>query len=81
MPGSPAGLPSATLWIQSAGSPGPGPGCARPPNKSAAGAEVLLGYFGIKIDGDSWFTWWFHDAGPSISPQRTPMCRRARNDL
>ena len=34
---------------------------------------VLFGCFGRKIDGDSWFTWWFnHLPGPSISPKRTP---------
>ena len=35
---------------------------------------VLFGCFGRKMDGDSWFTWWFnHLPGPSISPKRTPM--------
>ena len=31
-------------------------------------------WFGGKIDGDPWFTWWFnHLPGPSICPKRTPM--------
>ena len=35
---------------------------------------VLFGCFARKIDGDSWFTWWFHHLpGSSISPKRTPM--------
>ena len=35
---------------------------------------VLFDCFGRKIDGNSWFTWWFnHLPGPSISPKRTPM--------
>ena len=31
-------------------------------------------FFGGKIEGDSWFTWWFNQLpGPSICPKRTPM--------
>ena len=36
----------------------------------------FLGCFARRIDGDSWFAWWFnHIPGPSISPKRTPMLR------
>ena len=35
---------------------------------------VLFGWFGERIEGDSWFTWWFnHLPGPSIFPKRKPM--------
>ena len=35
---------------------------------------VIFGCLGRKIEGDSWFTWWFcHLPGSSICPKRTPM--------
>ena len=36
---------------------------------------VLFGRLARKMDGDSWFTWWFfliYQGYPSISPRRTP---------
>ena len=45
-------------------------------NKTIRIIGVLFGCFGRKIEGDSWFTWWFnHLPGPFISPKRTPMIR------
>ena len=33
-----------------------------------------IGCFGRKIDGDSWFTWWFHHPpGTFVSSKRTPL--------
>ena len=46
---------------------------------------VRFGCFARKIDGDSWFTWWFHHLpGPSSSPRRThmiPVCLKASPKL
>ena len=43
----------------------------QPENKRKIG--VLFGGFGVKIEGDPWFTWLSHLPGPSICPKRTPM--------
>ena len=41
-----------------------------------ATAGVLFGWFVLKIEGDSWFTWWFNYLpGPSIFQRRTPMAK------
>ena len=46
-------------------------------NGTAESVGVLFGCFGRKIDGDSWFTWWFnHLPGPSIFSKRAPMAER-----
>ena len=48
------------------------------------GIGVLFGCFRRRIDGDSWFTWWFfliHQGNASISPKGTPIpttCRKCR---
>ena len=65
-------LPDAPREAQAKAAPGrarlpaAGPGSREGPSQSAQG--------GRKIEGDSWFTWWFnHLPGPSICPKRTPM--------
>ena len=43
------------------------------PSLSLRRIGVLFGCLARKIDGDSWFAWWFnHLPGPSFSPKRTP---------
>ena len=46
------------------------------PRKSGDRIGVLFGCFARKIEGDSWFTWWFnHSPGKPIyfQPKKTPM--------
>ena len=41
--------------------------------------RCLFVFCARKIDGDSWFTWWFnriYQGNPSISPERTPVARQ-----
>ena len=40
--------------------------------KQVTSIGVLFGRFGRKIEGDSWFPWWFNQPGRSIFPTRTP---------